>query len=121
MHGYILKGFATYSEQLGYIWIHQWRPEDVREFRQYRANLAPTSNQDSATRKASTTRKDMSNLKTFFEFCIENRWIATNPARIKARRTRTEVSVIFWPPCFGFVSGSSSACGRHVATEGLDG
>ena len=32
----------------------------------------------------------MSNLKTFFEFCLENRWIAFNPARIKARRTKKE-------------------------------
>jgi hypothetical protein len=31
------------------------------------------------------------------------------------------VSVIFWPPCFGVVQDSSSTCGCHAATEGLDG
>jgi uroporphyrinogen decarboxylase len=31
------------------------------------------------------------------------------------------VSVIFWPPCFGVVQGSSSTRGGYVATEGLDG
>ena len=34
---------------------------------------------------------------------------------------RTIVSVIFWPPCFGVVQGSSSTRGGYVATEGLDG
>ena len=32
-----------------------------------------------------------------------------------------KVSVIFWPPCFGVVQGSSSTRGGYVATEGLDG
>lgn len=80
MYSYLLKSFAAFSEQLGYIWIHQWRPEDVREFRQSRKN------------QASTTRKDMSNLKAFFEFCLENRWIVVNPARLKTRRTRNEAA-----------------------------
>ncbi|MGA2350355.1 MAG: tyrosine-type recombinase/integrase [Terracidiphilus sp.] len=78
MYGYLLNDFAAYSEQLGYIWIHQWRPEDVREFRQ------------SWKVKSSTSRKNMSNLKPFFEFCVENRWIPFNPARLKTRRTRHE-------------------------------
>jgi hypothetical protein len=33
----------------------------------------------------------------------------------------SKVSVIFWPPCFGVVQGSSSTRGGYVATEGLDG
>lgn len=53
-------------------------------------NLASAANQASATRRASITREDMSNLKACFEFCLENRWIVFNLARIKARRTRKE-------------------------------
>jgi integrase len=32
----------------------------------------------------------MSNLKPFFEFCVENRWIPFNPARLRRRHTRSE-------------------------------
>jgi integrase len=78
MYGYLLKSFGTFSERFGYIWIHQWRPEDVREFRQSWEVVSTTS------------RKNMSNLKAFFEFCLENRWIPFNPARFKTRRTRNE-------------------------------
>jgi integrase len=78
MYRYLLESFVTFSEGLGYIWIHQWRPEDVREFRQSREV------------KSSTSRKDMSNLKAFFEFCLENRWIPFNPARLRRRKTRNQ-------------------------------
>jgi hypothetical protein len=33
-----------------------------------------------------TRTKKLSVLKAFFEFCVEERWITANPARIKAKR-----------------------------------
>jgi integrase len=77
-YGYRLKAFARFSEQLGHTRIDQWLPEDVRRFRQ------------SWIVKASTSRKNMATLKAFFEYCLENKWIPFNPARIKNRRTRRE-------------------------------
>ena len=88
MYRYLLDGFATFSEKLGYIWIDQWRPEDVRAYRQSWKTKDSTSGQKAV--KASTSGKNLSNLKAFFEFCVENRWIAVNPARIKKRHTRNE-------------------------------
>ena len=78
MYGYLLKDFATYSEELGYIWLNQWRLEDVRAFRKRWKVIARTA------------RKNLSNLKAFFEFCVENKWIPFNPARFKSRHTRNE-------------------------------
>jgi integrase len=77
MYGYLLKSFAAYSEELGYLWINQWRPEDVRAFRN-RWKV-----------RANTKRKNLSNLKAFFEYCLEDRWIRFNPARFKLRRTQS--------------------------------
>jgi integrase len=78
MYRYLLNKFASYSEQLGYIWLHQWRTEDIRAFRKsWKVSTA-------------TSRKNMSNLKPFLEFCVENRWIPFNPGRFRTKHTRNE-------------------------------
>ena len=70
--------------------LDQWGPIDVREFRAI------------WTVSPQTAAKNMSTVKSFFEFCLSNEWIARNPARLvknpagpATRRPaqRTEVAV----------------------------
>lgn len=69
-----LKAFAA---QRGFVALDQWKPIDVRDFRSS-WKISPRS-----------AAKDMSTIKTFFEFCVANEWIARNPARlVKLQRTR---------------------------------
>jgi integrase len=60
----------AFSDHRGFVMIDQWGPIDVREFR----SSWPVSPQ--------TAVKKMSTVKTFFEFCVSNEWIARNPARL---------------------------------------
>lgn len=66
----IMKKLKAYSAEKGYVMIDQWGPIDVREFR--------SSWQVSST----TAAKNMSIVKSFFEFALSNEWIARNPARL---------------------------------------
>jgi site-specific recombinase XerD len=50
--------------------LDQWGPSDIGEFR----SSWPVSPQ--------TAAKKMSTIKTFFEFCLSNEWIARNLARL---------------------------------------
>lgn len=76
----LLAKLTTFAESRGYVMIDQWTPSDVREMR-FGWPVSPL-----------TASKNMSTVKSFFEFCVSNEWISRNPARlIKDRRTR-EVS-----------------------------
>jgi hypothetical protein len=66
----LLVSMKAFSDHRGFAMIDQWGPIDVREFR----SSWPVSPQ--------TAVKKMSTVKTFFEFCVSNEWIARNPARL---------------------------------------
>ena len=73
----ILAKLRAFSESRGYVLLDQWGPIDVREFRA------------SWSVSPQTAAKNMSTVKTFFEFCLSNEWIARNPARrVKNQRGR---------------------------------
>lgn len=66
----LMNKLKAYSEAKGYIMVDQWGPIDVREFRQA-WQVSPI-----------TTAKNMTVVKSFFEFALSNEWIARNPARL---------------------------------------
>jgi integrase len=67
----------AFSEKRGYVMLDQWTPLDVREFR------------SSWSVSPQTAIKNMSTLKSFFEFCLCHEWISRNPARlVKNQRGR---------------------------------
>jgi integrase len=66
----LLKKFREFSESRGSVMIDQWQPNDVREFR---AAWAISPN---------TASRRLSMLKSFFEYCVSNEWLARNPARL---------------------------------------
>ena len=66
----LLNKLKGYSAQKGYVLIEQWTPIDVREFR---ASWAVSR---------ITTSKNMTVVKSFFEFALINEWILRNPARL---------------------------------------
>jgi integrase len=75
----ILMGkLKKYSEEKGYISLARWNnPLDVREFRA------------SWTVGPHSASKDMSTVRTFFDFCVMNEWIERNPAKlVKSPRGR---------------------------------
>jgi integrase len=73
----ILGKLTAFSKNKGYVMLDQWGPIDVREFR------------SSWSVSPQTAAKNMSTVKTFFEFCFSNEWISRNPARlVKAQRGR---------------------------------
>jgi integrase len=73
----IMNKLTAYSAAKGYVMINQWGPIDVREFR-HSWDVSPI-----------TAAKNMSIVKTFFEFALCNEWITRNPARlVKNRRVR---------------------------------
>src|ERR1035438_10306354 len=75
MYRYMMKRFEKLSELKGYVLLDQWGPIDVREFRAS-WEVAPN-----------TATKNMTILKSFFEFAIANEWLERNPARrVKERR-----------------------------------
>ncbi|HEY4089445.1 MAG TPA: tyrosine-type recombinase/integrase, partial [Bryobacteraceae bacterium] len=65
----LMARLAKFSEQRGYVLIDQWEPLDVRQFR----STWPVSPQTGVRR--------MAMLKPFFEYCVSNKWIESNPAR----------------------------------------
>jgi len=73
----ILAKLSAFSKMKGYLILDQWTPMDVREFR------------SSWSVSPQTAAKNMSTVKTFFEFCFSNEWISRNPARlVKLQRGR---------------------------------
>jgi integrase len=66
----VLNKLKEYSASKGYVLIEQWQPIDVREFR--------------ASWKVSplTASKNMTVIKSYFEFGVTNEWIPRNPARL---------------------------------------
>jgi integrase len=65
----VLKSLEKFSLERGYIFIDQGEPFDVRQFR----STWPVSPQTAVRR--------MAMLKPFFEYCLSNKWISSNPAR----------------------------------------
>jgi integrase len=61
---------TAFSIGKGYVMLDQWGPIDVREFR------------SSWSVSPQTAAKNMSTVKTFFEFCLSNERISRNPARL---------------------------------------
>lgn len=66
----ILGKLTAFSTCKGYVMLDQWGPIDVPEFR------------SSWSVSPQTATKNMSTVKTFFEFCLSNEWISRNPARL---------------------------------------
>jgi site-specific recombinase XerD len=67
----------TYSESIGYALVEQWTPVDVRAFR------------TSWGVAANTASKNMTMVKSFFEFCADNEWVKRSPAKkVKALRNK---------------------------------
>jgi hypothetical protein len=66
----IMDKLKAYSATKGYVLLEQWGPIDVREFRTA-WRVSPT-----------TAAKNLSLVKSFFEFALSNEWIARNPARL---------------------------------------
>lgn len=66
----LLKKFVEFSEKRGYVMMDQWEPVDVREFRSSWA-ISPQ-----------TAARNMSMVKPFFEYCVANKWLTSNPARM---------------------------------------
>jgi integrase len=67
---FVLKKLEGHSEKKGYVLVEQWTPMDVREFRAS-WKVAPN-----------TASKNMTIVKSFFEFALSNEWITRNPARL---------------------------------------
>ncbi len=67
---FLLNKLKMYGDLRGYLLMEQLTPMDVREFR--------------ASWKVSplTASKNMTIVKSFFEFAVSNEWIARNPARL---------------------------------------
>ena len=66
----LLNKLRGYSALKGYSLIEQWGPIDVREFRAS-WEVSPV-----------TAAKNMTIVRSFFEFVVINEWIARNPARL---------------------------------------
>jgi site-specific recombinase XerD len=66
----LLRRLQSFSDARGYAAIDQWTPLDVREFR------------SSWPVHPRTAARNMSSVKSFFEFCRSNEWTPTNPARM---------------------------------------
>jgi len=72
-----LRKLTKFAESRGFVMVDQWTPIDIREFRAS-WGVSPQ-----------TATKNMSSIKTFFEFCVSSEWLNRNPARtVKRQRTR---------------------------------
>jgi len=76
----ILGKLSAFSKNKGYALLDQWGPIDVREFR------------SSWSVSPQTATKNMSTVKTFFEFCLSNEWITRNPARLVRKQRGREAA-----------------------------
>lgn len=78
----VMKKFCQFSTDVkAYVYLDQWQTEDVREFRRWWTGCS--------TRTHNT---NIGHLKTFFEFCKSNKWIADNPARFRVHRSRNQAA-----------------------------
>jgi site-specific recombinase XerD len=66
----LLEKLKKYSAHKGYVGLRQWTPVDVREFRASWEVAQQTAN------------RDMSVIRSFFEFAVCNEWIDRNPGRL---------------------------------------
>jgi integrase len=74
---YLLKRILDYSAYKGYTQIDQWAQIDVLQCR------------DTWKVSQKSANSDMSVVKAFFEFCIDNNWLTVNPAaRVKNHKSR---------------------------------
>jgi integrase len=79
MYRYMMNRFKEFSESRGFVVLEQWGPIDIREFR------------TSWGVAANTATKNLTILKSFFEFALSNEWVMRNPARlVKEQRNRNE-------------------------------
>jgi integrase len=74
MYRYLMNSLKKFANEKGYIHIDQLERASVAAFEQ---TWQVGSN---------TARKNLANLKTFFEYCIDQGWIENNPARGRKRR-----------------------------------
>jgi integrase len=65
----LLAKLNKFSDQRGYVMIDQWETIDIRQFRSTWA-ISPQ-----------TAVRRMAMLKPFFEYCVSNKWVQSNPAR----------------------------------------
>lgn len=72
----VFDEFRRMSASLGFRWLDEWRPTQVRALRA------------SWKCSARTARKKIGYLKSFFELFVEDETIPSNPARIKAHINR---------------------------------
>jgi site-specific recombinase XerD len=73
----LLGKLKAFSDSRGYVMLDQWTPIDVRELR------------SSWSVGPQTAAKNMSTVRSFFEYCLANEWLKRNPARlVKNQRSR---------------------------------
>ena len=70
IYGNITRKLIAFAADRGYVMLDQFGPNDIREFRA------------SWSVSPQTAAKNLSTVKTFFEFCLPNEWITRNPARL---------------------------------------
>ena len=66
----IMNRLTGYAAHKGYLMLSQWGPPAVRECRSM-WTVAPQ-----------TANRDMSVVRSFFEYCVVNEWIDRNPAKL---------------------------------------
>jgi integrase len=78
----VIRQFKKFSHGVkGYVYLDEWTTNDVREFRVWW--------------KGCGTRAHNTNIgvvKSFLEFCLQNRWITTNVARFRVFRSRAQAA-----------------------------
>jgi integrase len=83
---FVLNALKSHSDSKGYVHVEQWAQVDVREFRRG-WGVAPN-----------TASKYLEIVKAFFEYALDNEWIARNPARkvkdIRGRSSKNEIERI---------------------------
>jgi integrase len=84
----MIKRLKEFAARRGYVMIDQFQPIDIRAFRSS-WNIAGATETTEPTISAPTAVRRMAEVKAFFEYCLSNNWITTNPARaVKNPRTR---------------------------------
>jgi uncharacterized protein YjaG (DUF416 family) len=96
----MMNKLKAYSTAKGYVMIDQWAPLDVREFRQA-WDVSPI-----------TAAKNMSIVKTFFEFALCNEWITRNPGRLVKNRVSARATIRGPRSGFRSATTNSSGCSR---------
>jgi hypothetical protein len=96
MNRYFMNRFRSFSEDRGYVLLDQWGPIDVREFR---ASLAVAA-------------------RAFFEFALDNEWIARNPTKLIKEGVVTYVwrrkLLRLWALCGSWPERPTPRCFRHT-------